>query len=123
MKRLVAVGLTAILAVSMAGCGARTGDDAARDTLDLANELATALEKRESPNKIAAIVQRMRAGRDRDKDLKLSKEEREALKKKYEPELKAAQARINKAAHSIGETDKAYAEQIGEVMRELEGKQ
>jgi hypothetical protein len=112
MKRLVAFAFVAMLAVSMTGCGGMKGEDVMKDTINITNELAAALEKKEPADKIKAIADKMKAVADKAKDLKLTKDEEEALKKKYEGDMKAAQERMMKAFSGLM-NDPAYAAQLG----------
>jgi hypothetical protein len=72
----------------------------AQELLDVMKELATGLEKNEPADKLKAAVQKLKAVHEKSKALKLTSEEDERLKKKYEKALKDATEHLTKAMQS-----------------------
>ncbi|QJW96181.1 hypothetical protein [Frigoriglobus tundricola] len=95
MKRIVVYGLMSLFALSAAGC---SGHDALmKELLMNLNVLAEVIEKHESKEKFDAAYERTTTTVEKINKLKLSKEDQEALFKRYEPELKKVAERIQEA--------------------------
>src|SRR5205814_2388141 len=97
MKRLVAFVLVGFVLSTVSGCGSKA-ENSIKDMISQMNDMSAALEKKESPDKIKAIGEKMKNTAQQLKDLKLPKEEEEKLQKKYEADMKAALERLMKAA-------------------------
>jgi hypothetical protein len=133
MKRFVAFALVGLLLPATSGCGGKgenvpenatteepsllslvglgpsKAETLTRTLISQVNELADALEKKESPDKINAVAAKLKATGDAMRGMKLPKAEEEKLKTKYEAELKAVMERLMKAAMSNPEGAKAIA--------------
>jgi hypothetical protein len=93
MKRFAVLGFLAVLLLSAPGCGGP--DSLAKEQISQMNNLADAIEKKEPAEKQKAIAEKIKA--TNEKIEKLSQEEKDKLKKKYEAEGKAAAERLFKA--------------------------
>jgi len=95
MKRIVVYGLIGAFALSAAGCSSQ--DALMKELLSQLNVLAEVIEKREPKEKFEAARERTVTTIEKINKLKLSKEDQEALFKRYEPELKKVAERIYEA--------------------------
>jgi len=111
MKRFAVLGFVAVLLLSAPGCGG--ADSLAKEQISLMNDLAASIEKKEPADKQKAIADKMKAVGEKFEKLKLSDEEKEKLKKKYEGDMKAAAERLFKAIVANPEA----AANIGDAMK------
>ena len=102
MKRSVVFGFVAVFLFSATGCGGGGAEGLIKDSISDMNALADAIEKKESKDKIKAIAERLKATGEKMKNMKLSKDEDERLKKKYEEDMKKALGRLMAAAMKAG---------------------
>ncbi len=95
MKRLVALGVVGVALLTATGCG---GPDALmREFIANLNAYAETLEKKESREKQAAALERIKATAEKMDKLKLSKEEQDKLFAKHESDFKKAKERVEAA--------------------------
>src|SRR5258708_5181311 len=95
MKRIVAFGLIGAFVLSATGCSSQ--DALMKELLANLNACAEVIEKKEPKEKLQAALERTNTTADKINKLKLSKEDQEALFKKYEPELKKVTERLQEA--------------------------
>ena len=95
MKRFAAFGLVGAFVLSAAGCSSQ--DALMKELLLNLNTCAEVIEKREPKEKLSAALERTNVTAEKIKKLKLSKEDEEALFKRYEPELKKVSDRLHEA--------------------------
>jgi hypothetical protein len=108
MKRLVAYGFAVALAVSLTGCGGGNDPDSlTKQMISDMNELATAIEKKESADKIKSLGEKMKATGDKLDALKLSPEDKKKLEEKYKKEMTEAFTKFLGAAMANPEGMKA----------------
>ncbi len=95
MKRFVALGAVGFLLLTVTGCG---GPDALmREFIVHLNGYAETLEKKESRDKQAGALERVKSTIEKIDKLKLNQEEREKLIAKYDGEFKKAKERVETA--------------------------
>ena len=112
MKRFVAFAVVGFVLTTVSGCGSKA-ERLTKDMITTMHDMADALEKKESPEKIKALAERFKKIGEEGKDLKLTKEEEEKLKKKYEGDIKAAAERLDKAMDANPEGAKAMRGAMG----------
>ncbi|MBY0459564.1 MAG: hypothetical protein K2V38_19765 [Gemmataceae bacterium] len=95
MKRLLALGLACVLVLSASGCGGP--DSLMREFIINLNAYADTLEKRESRERQAAALDRIRLTAEKLDKAKLSKDDQDKLFAKYESQLKDARTRVETA--------------------------
>ena len=98
MKRALVLGCVALLVLCAPGCGGNSPESIFKRSISDLNTLAEALEQKESPDKIKATAERLKADSDQLKGLNLPQEELEKLKKKFEKELADAATKLVNAA-------------------------
>ncbi|MBP3958745.1 hypothetical protein J8F10_26160 [Gemmata sp. G18] len=95
MKRRVVLGAIGLLLFTATGCG---GPDAlVKEFIVHLNGYAETLEKKESRDKQAAALERVKSTLEKIDKLKLSQEERDKLIAKNDGELKKAKERVESA--------------------------
>ncbi len=99
MKRFVAFGLVGVLLLCATGCG---GPDALmKEFIVNLNVYAETLEKKESREKQAGALERIKTTIEKMDKLKLSKDEQDKLLAKYDAEFKRAKERIEAAQKTL----------------------
>jgi hypothetical protein len=109
MKRFNMYGIVAVLLVSAPGCSSNDPDSLAKQSISQMNDLAAAIEKKESPDKIKAIAEKLKATMEKLKALKLSDEEMKKLQEKYQKESTQAAQKMLAAAMANPEGATALA--------------
>ncbi|HEV3438712.1 MAG TPA: hypothetical protein VG122_15210, partial [Gemmata sp.] len=61
MKRFIVLGFVAMLLVSAPGCSSNDPDSLSKQSISQMNDLAAAIEKKESPDKIKSLVEKWKA--------------------------------------------------------------
>lgn len=109
MKRFVAFGFVAVVLASATGCSSGA-EGALKEMIADMNALSDAVEKKESPDKIKAAAQKMKASAEKLEKIKVTKSEDDRLKTKYEKDVNSAVERMMKAMMSNPEAAPAVAE-------------
>ncbi len=97
MKRVIIIGFVAILLVSAPGCGSNDPDSLTKQSISQMNDLAAAIEKKESIDKIKSLAEKLKATHEKIASIKLSPEETSKLTEKYSKEQMEAGMKIAKA--------------------------
>ncbi len=95
MKRIVVLGLVAVMLVPVSGCGGK--DALMKELIANLTLCADLIEKKEPKEKVLAAMERANNTAEKLNKEKMSKEEQEALFKKYDSELKKLAERLEKA--------------------------
>jgi hypothetical protein len=98
MKRLIVLGFVAALLVSAPGCSSNDPDSLSKQSISQMNDLAAAIEKKESPDKIKSLVEKWKATVEKMEALKLSDDEKKKLAEKYQKESLEASKKLLAAA-------------------------
>ena len=77
------------------------------------NDLAAAIEKKESPDKIKALAEKLKKIKDDNSSLKVSEDEAKKILEKYAKDLMAAGVRLAKAGQDNPEGAKVVSEVLG----------
>jgi hypothetical protein len=112
MNRLYVLGFATALLVLVPGCGSNDPDSLMKKRISLSNDLASVIEKKESTDKIKAIVEKIKANEDKFASIKMSADDSKKLMEKYQKELVEAGMKAFKAAI-------ANPEGMNEAMKEL----
>ena len=118
MKRALVYGLVVVLFGSVSGCSGDDPEALIKQSIADMNALSTALEKKESPEKLKAAAEKLKATMDKLEKVKVPKETKEQLEKKYEKELIEAVFKMIGAAAANPEGAKS----IEDTMKSLGGK-
>jgi hypothetical protein len=95
MKRIVALGLVAVVLLSASGCG---GPDALmRELITNLNQVAELIERKEPKERIQLALDRANNTAEKINKLKMNREDQDALFKKYDDELKKVAERLKAA--------------------------
>jgi len=98
MKRLYAVGFVAALLAATPGCSKSDPDSLTKQSISDMNDLASAIEKKESTDKIKSLAEKLKATSDKIAALKLTPDESKKLMEKYQKETMDALSKLVKAA-------------------------
>jgi hypothetical protein len=98
MKRVVVFGLVAVLLASSTGCGSNDPDALTKKMISQTNDLAAAIEKKESADTIKSLAGKLKETNEKIAALKLSPEQAKELMGKYAKEQMEAGLRMMKAA-------------------------
>jgi hypothetical protein len=115
MKRALVLGFVGVLMVSAPGCGGNDPESLIKQSISDMNALADALEKKEPTDKLKSAAEKLKGTIDKLKNMKLSKDEDERLKKKYEKELTDASMKMISAAGKNPEGAMAIAETLKDM--------
>ncbi len=108
MKRYVAFGFFAVALIAAPGCGGGNDPDSLmKQMISQTNDLASAIEKKESADKIKAAADKVKATSDKLDALKLSAEDKKKFEEKYKKEMMDALGNLLKASMSNPEGAKA----------------
>jgi hypothetical protein len=113
MKRFIVLGFVAALLSSAPGCSSNDPDSLSKQSISQMNDLASAIEKKESPDKIKSLVERWKATVEKMEALKLSDEEKKKLAEKYQKESLEASKKLLAAATANPEGAMALASLAG----------
>jgi hypothetical protein len=94
MKRSIVLGFVAALLVSAPGCSSNDPDSLSKQSISQMNDLAAAIEKKESPDKIKSLVEKWKATVEKLEALKLSDDEKKKLAEKYQKETLEASKKL-----------------------------
>jgi outer membrane murein-binding lipoprotein Lpp len=97
MKRLYVFGIFTALLVSVSGCGSKDPEGLTKQLISQTNDLAAAIEKKESTDTIKSLAEKMKATSEKRSALKLTPEEAKQLMEKYAKEQLEAGMRLAKA--------------------------
>ena len=98
MKRLYALGFVAALLAATPGCSKNDPDSLTKQSISDMNDLASAIEKKESTDKIKSMAEKLKATQDKIVALKLSPDDSKKLMEKYQKEMMDALSKLMKAA-------------------------
>ncbi len=98
MNRFVVVGFIAVVLTTVSGCGKNDPDSLTKESISQINDLASAIEKKESTDKIKSLAEKLKATQDKIQALKLSPEDQKKLMEKYQKETMEALSKLVKAA-------------------------
>lgn len=111
MKRLTALGIVTVLLMATTGC-AKSPDALMKQGIDQMNDLAVALEKKESPDRIKSLAEKLKSTLEKLDGLKISEDEKKKLGEKYKDDLGKAAIKLMSAALAYPEGAKAM-ESVG----------
>lgn len=95
--RLITTACLALISLSTIGCGAGSeAEQGLKDLISLMDGMTAAIERNDEAG-LQKVAQDMKSLGERMKSIKPSKSEEEALKSKYEPEIKKATERMTNA--------------------------
>ncbi len=109
MKRFIVLGFVAMLLVSAPGCSSNDPDSLSKQSISQMNDLAAAIEKKESPDKIKSLVEKWKATVEKMEALKLSDDEKKKLAEKYQKETLEASKKLLAAVTANPEGGMALA--------------
>src|ERR1700721_1528322 len=98
MKGLCVFGFVAALLVSVSGCGSKDPEGLTKQSISQMNDLAAAIEKKESTDTIKSLAEKYKATNEKLSALKLSPDEAKKIMEKYAKEQMEAGMRMLKAA-------------------------
>src|ERR1700722_3689346 len=98
MNRLCVLGFVTALLVVVPGCSSNDPDSLMKERISLTNDLASAIEKKESADKIKSIAEKLKASTEKFASIKMSGEESKKLMEKYQNELMESGLKLAKAA-------------------------
>lgn len=94
MARALVLGFIAVLFVSAPGCSGNDPDSLTKQSISQMNDLAAALEKKESQDTIKALAEKIKATNEKMEALKLSDKDKKKLQEKYKKEIEDVMKRI-----------------------------
>jgi peptidoglycan hydrolase CwlO-like protein len=98
MKRLLVISLVAALLATVPGCSKNDPDSLTKQSISDMNDLASAIEKKESTDKIKSLAEKMKTTQDKLSALKLSPDDQKKLAEKYQKEIMDAAMKLMAAA-------------------------
>ncbi len=107
MNKAVVIGCGILAAAILVGCGGGGDDAVMKDSIALMNEMSAILEKATDAESAKKALEEVKKMESRGNELKkkidaMSKEQKDALEKKYKAEGEAAANRLLKAGLAAG---------------------
>jgi|SRR5579872_5798412 len=100
MNRFYVLGFVTALLVLVPGCGSNDPDSLMKQRISQTNDLASAIEKKESADKIKSLAEKLKATSEKLAGLKLSAEESKKMFEKYSGEIMESGMKLAKAVMS-----------------------
>jgi Tfp pilus assembly protein PilF len=112
MRALFAVGIVAVFALGLTGCGnQKKGEELAQQMIDEMNKMSDALEKGDMATAKAGLTKLNELAKAA-KDVKVTKSQDKAIEDKYKGQLQAAQERMQKALMAAATSGKVTPQEL-----------